>query len=318
MTIKAPFPWFGGKSGAAPLVWHAFGDVGNYVEPFAGSLAVLLGRPARHKRRCETVNDLDCYLANFWRALRHDPAVVAHWADWPVNEADLSARHQWLVGQSGFREQMKTDPHFYDVKVAGWWVWGLCAWIGGGWCDAPHLGDPGDPGRGVNRKLPRIGGTGRGVNRKLPRIGGTGRGVLADRSERLLAYMDALSSRLERVLVACGDWTRVLGAGIRPTSGGFTGVLLDPPYRSERKQSYSVETNVADDVVTWAAENGHRPEIRIALCGYEGDYTMPDGWRAAPWKTGTGYQKERRVEVVWLSPHCLTTPAQRSLFEAHA
>jgi len=36
---KAPFPWFGGKSGACKLVWHAFGDVRNYVEPFAGSAA---------------------------------------------------------------------------------------------------------------------------------------------------------------------------------------------------------------------------------------------------------------------------------------
>jgi hypothetical protein len=44
-TLRAPFPYFGGKSRAAHLVWAAFGDVPNYVEPFAGSLAVLLGRP---------------------------------------------------------------------------------------------------------------------------------------------------------------------------------------------------------------------------------------------------------------------------------
>jgi hypothetical protein len=46
-------------------------DVDTYNEPFAGSLAVLLGRP--HAPRVETVNDLDCYLANFWRALQADP-----------------------------------------------------------------------------------------------------------------------------------------------------------------------------------------------------------------------------------------------------
>ena len=66
-TLRAPFPWFGGKSRAAPLVWAALGDVSNYVEPFAGSLAVLLARP--HAPRVETVNDADCYVANFWRAL---------------------------------------------------------------------------------------------------------------------------------------------------------------------------------------------------------------------------------------------------------
>jgi site-specific DNA-adenine methylase len=67
VTLRAPFPWFGGKSRAAPLVWEAFGNVANYIEPFAGSLAVLLGRPT--PPQTETVNDLDCYLANFWRAL---------------------------------------------------------------------------------------------------------------------------------------------------------------------------------------------------------------------------------------------------------
>ena len=42
---KTPWPWFGGKSDAAPLAWEAMGDVDHYVEPFAGSLAVLLRRP---------------------------------------------------------------------------------------------------------------------------------------------------------------------------------------------------------------------------------------------------------------------------------
>lgn len=39
--LKAPFPWFGGKSTVADLVWQRFGDVPNYVEPFFGSGAVL-------------------------------------------------------------------------------------------------------------------------------------------------------------------------------------------------------------------------------------------------------------------------------------
>lgn len=130
--LRAPFPWFGGKSRAAHLVWSAFGDVPNYVEPFAGSLAVLLGRPTA--ARIETVNDKDAYLSNFWRAVSHDPAGVAEHADWPVNEVDLHARHLWLIHQDVFRERMLTEPDFYDVKVAGWWVWGLSAWLGSGWC----------------------------------------------------------------------------------------------------------------------------------------------------------------------------------------
>lgn len=141
MDLRAPFPWFGGKSRVAHLVWDAFGDVANYVEPFAGSLAVLLGRPS--DPRIETVNDLDAYLSNFWRAVAADPEAVAHHADWPVNEADLHARHLWLVNQAEFRERMLSDPDFYDVKIAGWWVWGLSAWLGSGWCDIPANEDAG-------------------------------------------------------------------------------------------------------------------------------------------------------------------------------
>jgi site-specific DNA-adenine methylase len=74
-VLKAPFPWFGGKSRVAHLVWDRFGDVANYVEPFFGSGAVLLCRPT--SPGIETVNDLDCMVANFWRALQHDPEAVA-------------------------------------------------------------------------------------------------------------------------------------------------------------------------------------------------------------------------------------------------
>ena len=44
--LRAPFPYFGGKRRAAPIIWAALGDPGGYVEPFAGSAAVLLARPA--------------------------------------------------------------------------------------------------------------------------------------------------------------------------------------------------------------------------------------------------------------------------------
>ena len=64
-VLQAPFVWFGGKSRAAPLIWPRLGEVANYVEPFAGSLAVLLGSPriATH----ETVNDLDGFVCKLVR-----------------------------------------------------------------------------------------------------------------------------------------------------------------------------------------------------------------------------------------------------------
>jgi hypothetical protein len=179
--LKAPVPWFGGKSRAADLIWQAFGDVPNYVEPFFGSGAVLLARP--HAPRVETVNDLDAYIANFWRATAADPEAVARHADAPVNEADL------LVRQAEFRERVLTDPDYFDAKIAGWWVWGLCAWIGGGWCaivERPSKRKPYCDGEGTGRgvhalgmrthqKRPDLGAGGMGVHapaRKRPAIGG--------------------------------------------------------------------------------------------------------------------------------------------------
>lgn len=143
--MRAPFPWFGGKSRVANLVWERFGNVRSYVEPFAGSLAILLARESESRRlgidwsagdSVETVNDKDCYLANFWRALASDPHRLAELVDWPANEADLHARHRWLLGQREFRERMMTDPDYFDLKIAAWWVWGLSCWIGSGWCPA--------------------------------------------------------------------------------------------------------------------------------------------------------------------------------------
>lgn len=190
MELRAPFPWFGGKSRISAQVWERLGNPPNYVEPFAGSLAVLLRRP-RGAGLNETVNDLDAYLSNFWRAVSADPEAVAAFADWPVSEADLHARHLWLVKQTEFRERMLTDPEFYDPRIAGWWVWGISQWIGSGWCSRPEWTGrtrkkaAGINAAGVKGKRPLIGKAGHGVSsnlvsevhRKVPYIDTGGRGV---------------------------------------------------------------------------------------------------------------------------------------------
>lgn len=75
----APFPYFGGKSTVAPLVWERLGDPPNYIEPFFGSGACLLARPgwSPESNWLETINDKDGFISNFWRALQADPEQVA-------------------------------------------------------------------------------------------------------------------------------------------------------------------------------------------------------------------------------------------------
>ena len=95
--LVAPFPFFGGKRRSVELVWPRLGpDVNSYIEPFFGSGAMLLGRPGG-AGKYETVNDAHSMLANFWRAVRSDPLEVARYADYPIIEIDMHARHRYLV-----------------------------------------------------------------------------------------------------------------------------------------------------------------------------------------------------------------------------
>ena len=371
--LRAPFPWFGGKRRVAAQVWEAL-DVGspNYIEPFFGSGAVLLSRPGG-AGKIETINDRDRMVANFWRAICADPWAVAEWADGPVNEADLHARHVWLVEQlatgSSFLERMHQDPHYSDPKIAGWWVWGLCCWIGSGWCVEPQ-----------NHKVPELAGAGKGVHsgkarnvraRPLPSLrvdsGAAGMGIHASALSRKLPmlavkadgacagrgihatqpgtfmhainelnrpdappcfeWFEALMLRLRYVRVACGDWSRVLGDSVLGKGQGVGGrrhcaVFLDPPYSQELRDPglYAEDAPaISAQVRQWAIEHGDDLELRIALCGYEGEHEMPSNWSELAWKGARGYAAEdnenRDKERIWFSPGCRikTRSAQLSL-----
>ena len=303
--MKAPFPWFGGKSRVAHIAWDRFGNVPNYVEPFFGSGAVLLNRP--HAPNVETVNDKDAFLANFWRAIQADPEGVAKWADWPVSEADLLARHRWLDSTGTARlAAIKREPDYFDAKVAGWWVWGLCSWIGRGWCRQ----------RGNQpEQIPHLGDAGMGINRKLPHLGDAGRGML------IRSYFQELSERLRAVRVACGEWDRVLGESVT-IRHGITAVFIDPPYGAdEHDVKYSADSNVAPQVREWAIANGDNPLLRIALCGYDGEHAMPETWECVAWKAAGGYgsqsdgsgRENSNRERIWFSPNCIRS--QERLFQ---
>jgi DNA adenine methylase len=326
--IKSPFPYFGGKSKVTPLIWKYLGDVDNFVDPFMGSLAVLLGRPENHSGVTETVNDIDSFLCNFWRATKYAPDEVAQWADYPITETDLHARHLWLVNEGRERiANLTADPDACDAKVAGWWLWGICIWIGSGWCSGdgpwqavdgklvdnrklPHLGDAG---QGINRKLPHLGTAGQGINRKRPHLGDAGQGINRKRQD-IYAYMQALSDRLRNVRVCCGDWQRVVTNGAL-SYGATVGVFLDPPYAASTGRDmscYNHETEVSAAVGEWARAHGDNPRLRIALAGYDGEHVMPDTWTKIEWTAGASYKSSngdltgnRHLERIWFSPHCI-------------
>ena len=316
MTLAAPFPYFGGKRRAAPMIWDALGDPGGYVEPFAGSAAALLARPAVIGKRVETLNDADGWLVNAWRSIQLSPDEVAKHCEWPVTEIDYHARLAWLQARrdADLVAWLEGDPEHHDAKAAAWWLYVCACGIGDPWGSGPwrvvdgHLRKAGNAGQGVNRELPHLGDAGQGVNRELPHLGDAGQGY----DTPLRAYMQALSVRVRDVRITCGDWKRVVKPTvIRATRGGdgAVGILLDPPYTTGGDMYGHVDADVSHAVREWCRTAD--ASLRIVLCGFEDDHDelLLDGWRKVQGKAGgSGYStdvKAHKRERLWLSPACL-------------
>ena len=303
--LAAPFPYFGGKRRAAPIIWEALGDPGGYVEPFAGSAAVLLARPAFKGRRVETINDADGWLVNAWRAIQMSPADVAAHAWGPVTEIDYHARLAWLQERRtpDLAAWLEGDPEVHDAKAAGWWLYVL----------ACGIGDPFGPGpwRVIDgrftdtRKLPHLGDAGRGVNREMPHLGDAGQG--------LIEYLQRLADRLRRVRITCGDWGRVVKPSVTRASAGGDGsraIFLDPPYATSGDLYAHVDSDVATSVREWCKTAP--ADYRVILCGYDDEHNdlLDQGWSVTEGKAGggAGYSVRSdngRRERLWMSPACI-------------
>jgi hypothetical protein len=349
MTLRAPFPWFGGKRDVCDLVWQRLGRVKQYVEPFCGSAAVLLAAP--YPASLEVIGDTNGFVANFWRATIHQPAEVARWADYPVSHIDLGARHQWLMAQRDrIGAELQDSEWPGDAHAAGYWLWGQCCWIGSGWCEweaagkIPHVGNAG---MGVQAagQIPHVSDAGRGVQAagQIPHVGNAGMGGTSLGTDTACEALDDLSSAGQGIQ-ATGQIPHLSSAGLW-TSGGrtawhwlhklaarlervrmihgdwsrtlnhhygsnATAVFFDPPY-DNFEGVYRVGS-CAQAVADWCRENA---SLRIALCGHAGDYDLP-GWDAVPWKRKRlTYSSDKTTdqECIWFSPACMPATGQLPL-----
>lgn len=208
--------------------------------------------------------------------------------------------------------KLKEDPHYFDAEAAGIWLWGMSLWIGQGWDvtdgkgAAPKMKMPHSTNQGINRK------TGSGDGTEQETDPGTGE----ERAAWLRSYMRALADRLRGVRVCCGDWERVVTPSLTVHVAPTVGVFLDPPYcGKDRADVYVHESyDVAHKVHAWAMKAGDDKRFRIALCGYEGEYKVPDSWAIFRWKASGGFGNQRKGEEknvnrlrerIWFSPHCL-------------
>lgn len=120
--MKPPIQYFGAKGLIAEQIVRLMPAHEGYVEPFAGSLAVLL---AKAPSRVEIMNDLDHHLMTFWRVLRDRPDELCQLAELtPHSRMELDraqaldatddlelARQVWV---------MLTQGRSRTLKRAGW------------------------------------------------------------------------------------------------------------------------------------------------------------------------------------------------------
>ncbi|MHA2254156.1 MAG: DNA adenine methylase [Candidatus Kariarchaeaceae archaeon] len=342
MSLVAPFPWNGTKKRVVGAVWSRFGNVDHYLEPFAGSIAVLLGRP--HIPRRETICDTDGYITNFWRSMKYRPNDIIDNLDWPVNEIDLHAWHKQLIEQGPtLKTKLIDDPLYCDPIIAGRWCWGLCMWIGGQWCSEHYFKDncnisqqrpelvseKGVHATGIKGVLSKqrphlVRGVGVHTSITLSGVQSVGefnnimKNSMEEKHRFLTDWFSALECRLRNVRITQGDWKRIVTPTVLDVVGRrTTGVFLDPPYslRSGRcKKLYSSDDhNAADECFIWARENENIPNLKIAVCGLEGEHNFPNTWEKFEWTTGGGYSnltKDKKSKVkqfmerIWFSPSC--------------
>jgi len=95
-TTKITYRQYGGKASIAKWIVSHFPQHRTYLEPFAGSAAVLLAKP---RSFVEIINDLDETLMKMWLAIKSQPEqlaallwatpyTAANWRDQPVGDID--------------------------------------------------------------------------------------------------------------------------------------------------------------------------------------------------------------------------------------
>lgn len=312
--LPAPFPYPGGKRNAARTVWNALGDPGCYIEPFCGSCAMLLGRPAFSGARHEVVNDADGLLINALRCIKFDPEGIVREAFLPVSEVDMHARAAFLARwkESKPVQLLEGDPNYYDLCAGAYWIYVMCTSI---------FQPFGGPWNIVGRRLIKTSSTSYGISRAIPCIGSPQMGLLRNmprmpdesRSDKAVTYLRALQERLERVQITAGDWTRVLSHGVLRRTEGTTGtaVFLDPPYKSAKNKTYRVDSDaLASKVLDWCKEQTDS-DLMLVIAGYDddNDELLDYGWRKISSIGGQGNAHSSnplngRREKLWLSPQC--------------
>lgn len=277
-----PFAYNGKKSNAAKQIWELLGDPKHYIEPFAGSCAVLLGRPHDYTQRYETINDYDAYLTNLLRAIKLDPEKLFEHVDaTPANRIEFAALYREVsTEEENLRERIEADRTYCDIDTAAQYYAMLC----------------GSFPRSYFLKT-------------------------ATRTHVRLSYRDGLKQIFEQIAqrfryacIQAASWeTLVTNAQLSSP----TGIYLDPPY-DKTESIYRKGNQVSADVEAWCLEQTGGPH-RIVLSGYdsEHDTLLDHGWEKVEARKATcpagALGNNTNTEQLWYTPNCIDT-TEETLF----
>jgi DNA adenine methylase len=274
VVVRPPFPYYGGKTLLGPAIAALLPAHQHYVEPFAGSLAVLLAKtPTAH----ETVNDLDGELVTFWRVLRDQPAALA--------------RVCALTPHSRAEHHASYTPTGAGIGT------GTPAGLGGG-----RVGEV-EVARRVWVQLTQGRAGVRSRTGWRHYVHPAGEFGLPGYLTGYVGRIAAAAERLQRVSLECRPAVEVIAA-----YGADPAVLLyvDPPYLGSLRHhsgGYRHELRGADEHRDLAAAL-HACTAAVVLSGYPCELydrdLYPDWWRTTlPAHTGQGGAWAARTEVLW-------------------
>lgn len=266
--MKPPIPYYGGKITIGPQIGTLLPEHMHYVEPYCGSLAVLMAKP---RSPHETVNDIDGDLMTFWRIVRERPDELAHVCSLtPHSRQEFRTCSEWMRGDRG-------DEVLADIEVARR-VW-VCLTQGRG---------------GVLRN------TGW---RHYVRPTGT-----SSFPDYLLGYIGRIHEAADRLAGVSLDCLPALDVIAKYGQHADVLLYVDPPYlgstRGESADGYKHEMRAEDDH-RQLAEALRIARAAVVVSGYPSDLYDRDlfaDWDRHSMATGTGQgvnQWGNRTEVLW-------------------
>lgn len=266
--------YYGGKTRLALRIADLLPAHEHYVEPYAGSLAVLLSKTPS---RMETVNDLDHLLVTFWRVLRERPTDLAR--------ACALTPHSRAEHRAACERDLADLDHLADVERARM-VWMMITQSRGG-------------------SLQKSAGWRMFIDPAGSSIGMPGY------LEAYVQRMADAAARLHHVSLECRpalDIIEQFGAS------GRCCLYVDPPYlgvtRTRGGGGYRLEMKGADehgDLLDALVDC----KAAVVLSGYSSDLydaKLRDWWRIEiPTTSGQGRVNTARTEVIWsnrdIDPH---------------